>query len=213
MDPDASGPCATPDKPPSRAALLDLHRASPGNNPACRKRPQTATLPPSSSGRVYRYFWDVSHRNALFVISSGHGVRTHAKLPPVDLKSTPLTTRANRHLHANFGRCRRGRACECHARRQRRPWEFFPLPRPPAEQSPAPGFAARKPLSRAIFRARGLRLRDARQPDVHVSPRFSPVVSRSPLVSCRCSLVFSCVFRDGNLARCPVRLFPPLRAG
>jgi hypothetical protein len=29
---------------------------------------------------------------------ASYGVRTHAELPPVDLKSTPLTTRANWHL-------------------------------------------------------------------------------------------------------------------
>ena len=29
-----------------------------------------------------------------------HGVRTHSQLPAVDLKSTPLTTRADSHVHA-----------------------------------------------------------------------------------------------------------------
>ncbi len=40
---------------------------------------------------------------------ASYGVRTHAELPPVDLKSTPLTTRANWHLmpgvHMNMNLC------------------------------------------------------------------------------------------------------------
>lgn len=44
-------------------------------------------------------FLDLSHMLAESSVS--HGVRAHAQLPAVDLKSTPLTTRADSHVPAS----------------------------------------------------------------------------------------------------------------